>query len=856
MSESQVEDSLSERKAIKYAVLQRNEDLIHRFPKGDYLQGSASELASLTQLVSVPKGKVEEVADEVAFLIDLAAHALITGLSEQDCKEIANKVYLHHAPLTAFRVVSVLWLDAMLVQSHLRRSGVKDIDLLPSGDLRPSQLVAGWRGILDRNWHSIFAPAIDVLESSAIRARGATARALEYLASGVEIVEIAKLGNHINIGAELFPKISVDRKEAAAFYTTPATSEFLASLLIRKHDRNDWSNPELFRNIRVADFACGTGSLVRAAYRRIHDLGKSNNMVRLHSDAMEGGVTAVDVSPIAAHLTNSSMALMGGGQPYGKTNIGWVGVGQPTIHGLTTGSLEFLQEQSVKDMFSALGGTVGGIETEMTPIDAPDRCFDYVIMNPPYSRTRGGQSAFDISGLTGRQRQQCQLRWGDLIKGIPAVKTAGMAASFLCLAHKKVKAGGRIGFVLPLTAAFAETWRVTREMIVHEFKDIVAVTRAGGKGGDEALSADTDMGEMLLVATRKKKSDTPSSVRCVTLRRIPLRHGEAREFGRSVQDALDSMQDDGYPVVAGAEELGQIASFMPKGGEPWSHLGVLHADLAINASALAERGLLRQFASAEGMRLSCPMTTLEQLFEVGPTHHLIGHIREKTPIGAFVFHPITRQADARGSNRALWEANAKTQTTLSVDPTHKGSVWRQDAAKSMGSKVGKLHYARGMRWTSQALLAATTRDSVFGGRGWTSLLHDDIRVCHAFALWANSTLGLITHWTQGGRTHLGRSPTQVRAIQTVPCPDLARLGDHALDDAATAFARLSDLPLKPACQAHVDENRKRIDEAVIAMFGLPLQQASTVIETLRMWWCAEPTVHGDNQEALRLLARS
>ena len=232
---------------------------------------------------------------------------------------------------------------------------------------------------------------------------------------------------------------------------------------------------------------------------------------------------------------------------------------------------------------------------------------------------------------------------------------------------------------------------------------------------------------------------------------------------------------------------------------------------------------------------------------------MIGHRHGKAEGGAYVFHPITRRAEIRGSNRALWSADAPEQRCLVTDPTHKGTIFNRAIMRRIRGKVGSLHYARGMRWTSQALLAASTKAKVFGGRSWVSLMHKDANVCRAFALWANSTLGLITHWTQGSRTQVGRAPAQVKAIHAMPCPDLSKLSTAVLRKAAEDFEELASLPLKPACQAHADENRAKIDAAVIAMLGLPKGRASDAVVALREWWCAEPTVHGDKKDALRLL---
>ena len=111
----------------------------YRFPDSGYIEGSVRDLADLIPASSASKARVEQVADEVAGLIDEAAEKLQAELSKSDCEDIARKVY-QRTPLTAFRTVLVLWLDAMLVQSHLRTQVGNEIDELPMSDIKPSQL--------------------------------------------------------------------------------------------------------------------------------------------------------------------------------------------------------------------------------------------------------------------------------------------------------------------------------------------------------------------------------------------------------------------------------------------------------------------------------------------------------------------------------------------------------------------------------------------------------------------------------------------------------------------------------------------------------------------------------------------
>jgi len=169
----------------------------------------------------------------------------------------------------------------------------------------------------------------------------------------------------------------------------------------------------------------------------------------------------------------------------------------------------------------------------------------------------------------------------------------------------------------------------------------------------------------------------------------------------------------------------------------------------------------------------------------------------------------------------------------------------------MRAHQSTLFYARNMRWTSQALLCASTKQPTMGGSTWVSLSHENPQTRKAFALWANSTLGLLIHWTQGQRTQTGRSRTQIGAVKKIPCPRLDGLPAPVLEDAAVAFDRLERSILLPTCQAHVDAVRHEIDAAVLQMIGCP--DAGPTVALLRKLWCHEPSIHGGNRRALQAL---
>ena len=869
MSLNGMKEALGAGTEIRYAVYQRsriNQD--SRWPSRGFISGTVHDLAALLPAAALHKEDIEAVAKRVAALLENAANELAGDLPEHVQQDFIRQVY-QRSPLAGLRTIMVLWLDAALTRSLLYKHEVPGTGLARDPDtsqIVPSEHVRCWSEILARNWRPIFKPAVSTLKAACDSHSRATAKALDWIEKAREIIEVSNLGLHINVGAELFPLLSEDRKEAAAFYTQPSTSELLAHLTLQYEflEPVEWGNARLFAKRRLADLTCGTGTLLRAGYRRIMSFheragGTSESCKEFHRVAIEHGLVGADVSPIAAHLTSSSLAALGTGEPYRESHICWLNVGGEEGR---TGSLEYFKTDELRDLFGTAGGISSGIEEGNSPIvGVPNDFLDWILMNPPYSRTRGGQSAFDIAGLTAEERKACQNRWAKLVKSEQCSNKAGMAASFLALARRKIKPGGRIGFVLPLSAALADSWAITRRMIELEFDDVLAVAVVAGKAlGKDAFSADTHMEEMLLVGTRKRDlaaSGKPSGavIHCVTLNRPPTRMGEAGEIARAVYASSRKSNGNRIPIRLGGDEIGQLYALQTDGtGSPWSPVGALHLDLMQAALDLSHGKLV---FSTYAHPLGPPMSTVDELFRVGPTHDLIGHPIGGDGRGAFELHPVQGPLDAIGRDRSLWAASGATQEALIVSPTHKGyapkGVGSEELRHAIRQDRSTVFYAKSMRWTSQKLVVATTTRAVLGGRSWASLGHKDGRVRMAFALWANSTLGMLVHWTRGQRTQTGRSTAQIGAVKKIPCPQLDQLPEKQLDYAATSFERLKDCVLLPACQAHVDDVRKGIDRAVLKIFGLENEDAVQTVDTLRLLWCREPSVHGGNKAALRLL---
>ena len=171
-------------------------------------------------------------------------------------------------------------------------------------------------------------------------------------------------------------------------------------------------------------------------------------------------------------------------------------------------------------------------------------------------------------------------------------------------------------------------------------------------------------------------------------------------------------------------------------------------------------------------------------------------------------------------------------------------VGMEERAYELWQTASRSHLAMDFRFTSQPLSVAFTERKSIGGRAWPNISFDDERHDYAFALWGNSTLGLLLHWWHSSRQQDGRGQMSIRAAETLPILDFRVLTDAQLTTAKDLFDDFRTRDLMPAYLADADPNRAHLDKRVICDllgFDHNIYQA---VRLLAAKWCAEPSVHG------------
>ena len=140
----------------------------------------------------------------------------------------------------------------------------------------------------------------------------------------------------------------------------------------------------------------------------------------------------------------------------------------------------------------------------------------------------------------------------------------------------------------------------------------------------------------------------------------------------------------------------------------------------------------------------------------------------------------------------------------------------------------------------------TERPSI-GGRAWPSVIFEDRDREYAFALWCNSTLGLLLHWWVSNKTQSGRGTTTVTGIPNIPTLDVTKLTAGQIVAAKDTFEALRNHRFLPFDQIDEDPARAELDRRLLVdVLGLPesLCADGGPIDLLRRKLAKEPQIHG------------
>jgi hypothetical protein len=626
----------------------------------------------------------------------------------------------------------------------------------------------------------------------------------------------------------VYHRLLHEAKYLGTYYTSvPAATLLLKLTLPADHPTIDWATPESISNARVADLACGTGTLLMAAAEALTDnyvaacssASVTPNLAKLHRCLIESVLHGYDVLASALHLTASTLALRSTSVSFDLTNLHCLPLGGRD-HSL--GSIELLHErrmQTTGDLFGAMpraAAVTGRGDVTRATVEVPP--LDICVMNPPFVRSVGGNLLFGSLSSSERRPMQAKLARYVRAEGVHANTTAGLGSVFIAVADRALKPDGQLGLVIPKALLSGIAWAKSRALLSESYE--VRYLVASHDPARWNFSENTDLSEVLVVARKRprRRGSAAVSVICINLWRNPTTPFEALSIAEQIRkgDIPDIDEEQGSKeIVVGNMRVGSAI------GVSWDSI---RDKSWLLPCAFAQSDLIRVANHLLTGRLTLP----------GSRHTQAVPLRRLGDIGTLGpdrrdIHDGFRLVQSRTPYAALWGHNSAEATSLRRTPNGyleprarpaRGRPVRR--AADLWPLAGRVAIVERLWLVTYRVVAVQLSEKVLSNVWWPLALRDDRQaVGRALVLWLNSTLGLLSLLASRVETRGAWIDFKKPILQELPVLDVAALTDAQLAKLDTAFERLALNELAPIPDLAIDPVRKQIDDALAAALGLP-----------------------------------
>ena len=651
----------------------------------------------------------------------------------------------------------LLLVDAMVFQEVLARfdDRIRTLAKIRSFPNLKRALEKEWEKILEINYQPIFRIALNIIKE--LPASPQLNRGLRALLQVAEDIASSR----VLLKHDLFGRIYHDlllgklAKYYATFYTSIPAARLLARLLINLPSTGNyglrvddippkWFDEEEEELLRVVDFACGSGTLLSAIYKEImlkHRLEAENPKIKeLHRVLLEEVLWGFDVLQHATHLASVTLFLHEPAQPVRFSRIYALKLG---IFGRNRclGSIDFLRDSRLLPHMLLFEETIAPISIRISAMEeGPEAVripiFHYCIMNPPFTRSVGGNLLFGALPKKERRELQQELRKILRTHNLTGIGQAGLGAVFVFLADNYLKRGGRIGLVLPKAVLNGVAWRIVREKLLTDYHIEYVISSFQGPN-DWNFSENTSLSEVLLVARKLRSGETPGYTFFVSLWRKPVNEMEAISIGSQLTRIYNNPEL--FDIFNSNTTCFSITVRGGKIGEAWS-ARIDDVDF----------GYLISFAQAELNRIT---TLLRKGIVYLPKQGLVGHI-PLTPLANLAkdIGPDVRQIHATytkvalrsGMYKAFWGHESESIRAISQSPNAglNPKTGKVAQARSLWSKSSRLLLVERAWLATYRVLSVLLDEPVLSNVWWPIIVasneHEKI-----LSVWFNSTYGIL-----------------------------------------------------------------------------------------------------------------
>ena len=878
---------------IEYLLIGETRGKPYQFPHEGYARGTLVDIANALQVGAVPQEEIDDAVARMDRDIKVAATWLEHAISESDAmcdvlEEILDQRVkipvdaesqskamgdmLEETPELKVseqtcRMACLIITNAFVFQNAIAGKKVehekkKEKDEPHKKDLRLvnplshyegramnwREVVEDWETILAVNYQPIFKDALRMLRKAFIYDVAMMNKVLDKLWHAAYMLVQSHLPQIHELAGEIIQLLIIDRKYVKTNYTLPTSAALLSALVCPDINVNNLP--------KVADFACGTGALLNGVYKRVQRLyeqktGRSS--VEIHRDMLENNLAGSDIYSHNTHITFATMASAHPKVTLGATRVITAPYGEmKTADGntlYTTGSLELLNTEEFEITELAAEQLHG--DSEESPVIMnrryPDGEMDIVLQNPPFSRdgadnnspkARKGVFVSHQHSKHDKEKMKAALARKDtrVTHG-----QAGLGSYFADLADRKLKKGGVMGIILPISCLTGVSWQKLRNLWATQYHNVTIVTIAEDDKSDSAFSADTGMAECIVVATKGVTENTGRG-RFVCLDYRPKSNLEASIIGEYLHTLQKPSQAEDIPhggtrLTIGEQQIAQVIECPIPQDEVWSAARTKSMATLQTAHHLRNGQIWLPLQLAP---IEIPMARVGEIAQTGFHAEVIQG--KKGPFS------ITKSRTASDSLYPFISgANYIEQRTMVIEPDAEGTV-RPENRSELGKVMSvnsHAHYYMLPTFSATSQLAMLTKHPSIGASAVTNIKFENTQHEAPFAVWCNSTLGLLCHWMHSAKDQTSRGKIKLNALKMLPTLDIRQLSEHQLAAAERIFVDVANRRMKPLRECDKDPWRHVLDARLLAeVLGITDDETHKSLHALRKTLSQEPSIKG------------
>ncbi|MCL0029632.1 N-6 DNA methylase [Dehalococcoidia bacterium] len=649
------------------------------------------------------------------------------------------------------------------------------------------------------------------------------------------------------------------RKGLATFYTEIPAAYLLLHL----------AEPSL---CRIADFACGSGTLLVAAYSAANShyrlsllaQGSDQDPGEIEKEFHTGFIKscyAFDVLEYATQITALNLALHSPETPIkGLSSIYALPLGyRKKDQSVSLGSLELARAKGKFDQIFGKVTKVGVTEKskELLSKLLEIEPFDLVVMNPPFARAtgRGGRAGGGMFGFISdaASRHEVKRAFDELREGIRkvlraeteippvfrkllqgrdfqsymSIGQAGEGLLFLYLANMRVKEKGKICFVLPKSVLTGVSWFLARALLASRYHVEYLIVSYDSNSGYN-FSESTSLSECLVVAKRVQGHQSNEVTRFISLLSKPKTSIEAIGLANEIKndgDYVEAGSAKAFIVKATRKEmLDQL--------DNWGRFIFLP-----NLSLLKEvKDLFSGVLRVGDVQKQIPLTKLNDLItSIGLDRHQF--------IDAF--RPTT--GEVPGSLRVVHGGEEELRRKMSIYPNAhvlakdaKGKALFQDHA-------GRLLVPDRIRITTAHVVSMMSDEPTLSNIFYALCLKDEHKdKLKALCIWLNTSWGILTVLASREETEGGWISLKMSQWRLLPVLNIDQLPEEKLKGLAEVYGRFRDtdlgrIPEQYGVKGQMSKSRVALDLSFLKVMGVLATENNLlsfykeIASSLRQW---------------------